>query len=60
MKLTGRGEGGKERFSLEMRLVWETRCAFAGGALFSSLLTCRHFLAMIWDLAFILHTLLVL
>lgn len=60
----------KERFCLETRLGWfgrrGARCAEScetlfGVALFSSLLTCRHFfLAMMWDHAFILHTLFVL
>lgn len=60
----------KERFCLETRLVWfgrrGARCAESCESLFrvafrpSSLLTCRHFSAMIWGLAFILHTLFVL
>lgn len=60
----------KERFCLETRLGWfgrrVARCAESCETLFgvalwpSSLLTCRHFLAMVWDYDFTLHTLLVL
>lgn len=64
-------EAEVERSGFASRRGWfvgrrVARCAESCEILFgvalwpSSLLTWRHFLAMIWDLAFILHTLFVL